>query len=410
MRLSYQTRRAPRSVGNVRLTVLCDLFPELSETFVVSELRALQRLGHEPFVEAAAEAERPNPEAADIPVRHWVTDGPRRRLADLAWLAARHPLRCLADLRERRRWAREERVRPLRSLASPTRRIARRGDRHLHAHFAAGAALDALRIARLLGLPHSVTAHAYDIYLEPRNLREKLESAAFATSGCEYTVDDLRRIAPAAAERIHEIVMGVDGSAFTRANPYPGGRSVVAVGRLVEKKGFAHLIDAAALLQASAPLERLTIVGDGPLRADLERRVREHGLDDLVELAGALPPARVRELLERADLLAMPCVVAADGDRDSMPVVVKEALAMEIPVVASDEVGLPELVRPEFGRLVPPGDAEALAAAIAELLALGPGERAALGRAGRAHVLERCDVDRETAKLARLIEQVATSS
>ena len=99
----------------------------------------------------------------------------------------------------------------------------------------------------------------------------------------------------------------------------------------------------------------------------------------------------------------MPCVVAPDGDRDSMPVVVKEALAMEVPVVASREVGLPELVRPEWGRLHPPGDVRALADALAELLALEPHERAAMGRAGSAFVIEHCHVDRETTRLAGLI-------
>jgi glycosyltransferase involved in cell wall biosynthesis len=112
----------------------------------------------------------------------------------------------------------------------------------------------------------------------------------------------------------------------------------------------------------------------------------------------------VREVLERADLLVMPCVVARDGDRDSMPVAVKEAMAMEVPVVASDEVGLPELVRPPWGRLAQPGDAAALADAIREVLSLPAPERAAMGRAGRSWVLEHCDVDRETRSLARLIE------
>jgi glycosyltransferase involved in cell wall biosynthesis len=388
----------------VRIAVLIDRFPELSETFVASEARALERLGHHVRVETGDAAERPNPGAAGIPASYLARDGAAARVLALAWLAARHPLRCLADLRDRRRWRREEPVRPLRVLAAAARRAARSGDVHLHAHFAAGAALDALRLGRLLGLPYSVTAHAYDIYLRPANLREKLERAAFATSGCEYTVRDLRAVAPAAAARIHVVVMGVDGQAFARRGPHPGGRSVAAVGRLVEKKGFGHLLEAAALLRDRAPLERLTIAGDGPLRGALETRVRELDLQAVVQLPGALAPAAVRDLLEAADLLAMPCVVAADGDRDSMPVAVKEAMAMELPVVASDEVGLPELVRPEFGRLVPPGDPHALADALAELLALEPAERAAMGRAARLHVLEHCDPNRETAKLAALIE------
>jgi glycosyltransferase involved in cell wall biosynthesis len=93
-------------------------------------------------------------------------------------------------------------------------------------------------------------------------------------------------------------------------------------------------------------------------------------------------------------------VVAANGDRDTMPVVVKEALAMEIPVVASDAVGLPEVVRPEWGRLVSPGDAEALARALDEVLSLPPEERAAMGRAGREFVADHCNVRTETARLA----------
>jgi glycosyltransferase involved in cell wall biosynthesis len=352
-------------------------------------------------VEAGAEAERRNPAAEGIDVSHLSHDGPRRQLLDLAWLIARHPLRVLTDLGARRRWRREEPVRPLRALACAARRVARHGDQHLHAHFAAGAALDALRISLLLGIPYSVTAHAYDIYLSPANLREKLERAAFATSGCEYTVRDLRAIAPAA--HIHEIVMGVDGRSFERVRPYPGGRTVVAVGRLVEKKGFVHLIEAAALLRGSAPLETVTIVGDGPLREELAIRVRELGLDDTIELAGVATPVEVRELLQDADLLVMPCVIAGNGDRDSMPVVVKEAMAMEVPVVASDEVGLPELVRPAFGRLVPPGDPVALAGAIEELLALPAKRRAEMGAAGRAFVLEHCDVMHETQRLADLM-------
>jgi colanic acid/amylovoran biosynthesis glycosyltransferase len=289
----------------------------------------------------------------------------------------------------RLRLRREEWVRPLHELAPVVRRL--RAGEYIHVHFAAGAALDALRISALTGAPYSVTAHAWDIWLAPRNLREKLERAAFVTTGCEYNARHLRAIAPRA--QVHVIVMGIDGERFRRSTPLPGGRTVLGVGRLVEKKGFRDLARAADGLDA-----RVRIVGDGPLRDELAG----------VELAGALDPDGVRAELERADVLAMPCVVAPDGDRDSMPVVVKEAMAMELMVVASDEVGLPECVREPWGRLVAPGDPDALRRAIEEVLALSADERATAGAAGRSWVLEHADVHRETARLADLIAAVAS--
>ena len=361
------------------VTVLCDRFPELSETFIVSEVRALRELGLEVAVEALARPARP----ADVPepALVWEDETTRGRLAAVAWLVLRHPRACVQDLRARRRWKREEPVPPLRFLAPAARRV--RG-RHVHAHFAAGAALAAMRLSRLTGCSYSVTAHAYDIFQSPANLREKLGRAAFATTGCEYNARHL-------GGDVHVVVMGVDGRRFRRTKPHPGGRIVLAVGRLVEKKGFEYLAAAARELGDEV---RVVIAGDGPLRDRLEG----------VELLGPVEHGRVVELLEEVDLLCMPCVVAADGDRDSMPVVVKEALAMEVPVVATDEVGLPEVVRPGWGTLVPPRDASALAGAIREELGRPVQERAARGRAGRAFVLEHCDVLTETAKLAALIE------
>jgi glycosyltransferase involved in cell wall biosynthesis len=378
----------------LKILVATDRFPELSETFVTAEIEALVALGHDVRVEAHWRAGRPNPDVAGIEAAYLVGDGRRRKLLDVAWLAARHPLRCALDLAARPRWRRSEAVRPLRSLAPAARRLTRGGERHVHIHFAAEAALDWMRIASIAGVPYSVTAHAYEIFMSPANLREKLERAAFATTGCEYNLRHLRSLAPNA--HVHEIVMGVDGERFRRSAPYGDGADphVVAVGRLVEKKGFRYLVEAALEL----PDARFSIVGAGPLEPELRELAGGR-----VEFLGALRPAEIRRVLESAHLLAMPCVVAADGDRDSMPVVVKEALAMEVPVVATDEVGLPELVRPEWGRLVPPGDARALGGAIADLLALPHEQRAAMGRAGRAHVLAAASVRRETEKLAALI-------
>ena len=390
------------------VVVFADTFPALSETFVVTEAVALAAAGHPVRVEAGvrpAAGER----GADggLEVRYLDGVGLGSRLAALGSLCLRNPVGCVRDLLARRRWRSEEELWPLRSLAPAVIR-ADREDAHLHAHFAAAAGLNALRVARLAGLSYSVVAHGYDIFQRPMNLTEKLERSAFAAGTCDYTVDHLRSlVGPAAAARIHRIVMGVDGEVFARTAPVPGSRRVVAVGRLVEKKGFAVLIRAAALLESRAPLDEVVIVGAGPLGDELKELAVQLGLGHRVRLAGALPHAEVRELLEGADLLAMPCVVAADGDRDSMPVVVKEALAMEIPVVASDEVGLPEMVQAPWGRLAEPGDPEALADAVEEMLALPAAERAEAGREGRQFVLEHCNADREALRLSELIRAVS---
>ncbi|MDX6677814.1 MAG: hypothetical protein QOE31_1866 [Solirubrobacteraceae bacterium] len=382
----------------MRLLFVLDQWPELSETFVVNELQALRRQGHAVRVQAARIAPHPNPEAPrDVDVQLLGAGG----WTDLAWLLARRPRACVADIARRRRWRREEWPRPLRALAGPARRILTGGDEHLHAHFASGAALDALRLSALTGRPYSVTAHAYDIFASPRNLREKLERAAAVFSGCAYNVVRLRELAPAA--KVHEIVMGVDPGAFTRSAPLPGGRTVLAVGRLVEKKGFDVLVAAAALV----PGVRVRIVGDGPLHGELARRIEAASAP--VELLGSHPPAEVLAAMQQADVLAMPCIVARDGDRDSMPVVVKEAMAMGLLVVASDEVGLPECVLAPWGFLAAPGDAAALAAALGAALALSPDERRAAGEAARAWVREHADIDRETARMAALIVSLSAA-
>ncbi len=402
-------RPQPAVAGGI--VVAIDTFPAISETFVAGEIAALRDAGWPVRVEAAARPQRPLLGAArGLRVDYLEDEGPADRAGALAWLVSRHPWRCLRDLLTRRRWPEDERL-PLRGLAPLARRLITTADRHVHVHFASPAATHALRAGRLAGVPVSIAAHAYDIYAKPNGLVQKLAAAEFVAASCEYTRRDLQATLDGdRSAKVHTVIMGVDGERFRRRTPYPGGRTVVAIGRYVEKKGFADLIEAAGILARGDQGVRVVIAGDGPLRPRLEAQVGEFGLERVVELPTAPDSDAVRELLEDADVLAMPCVIAADGDRDSMPVVVKEALAMEVPVVATDEVGLPEVVSPEWGRLVPPGSPAELAAAIVELLALPGDRRAAMGVAGRAFVLEHCDVAREAARLAELIRASGSGS
>jgi glycosyltransferase involved in cell wall biosynthesis len=346
------------------IVVVCDRAGEPTETFIATEVEALRRLGRDVRVMALADL--------------WTA---RAGVRAAARLAMAHPIGCLRDLLARRRWRREEDVPPLRVIAP----LAVEGA-HLHAHFATAPALAAMRVARITGAPWSFTGHGYDLYQRPANLAEKARAATFAVATCEYTARHLRQF----GGRVEVIVMGVDLEAFRRTQPPPGGRTVLAIGRLVEKKGFRDLAEAARAL----PDVRVVIAGDGPLRDEL----------DGVDLLGPVPHDRVRELLESADLLVMPCVVAADGDRDSQPVVVKEALAMEVPVVATDAVGLPEVVWPEWGTLVAPHDPSALAAAIRAELDRPPAERAMRGSAGRDFVSRHADARDQAERLAAMIE------
>jgi colanic acid/amylovoran biosynthesis glycosyltransferase len=374
------------------VAVLVDSYPRLSESFVRNEVAALARLGHPVRVEATRHGERLE---SAVPVAWRADDTQARRWADCLWLLTRHPWRCLHDLCQRRRWRREETPARLRELAPIARRVSRFRAAHLHAHFAASAALDTQRIATMLGLRHSVTAHAYDIFRSPANLPEKLQRATFATTGCEYNRRHLRQLAPQA--RVELVVMGVDAATFRRYRPHPGGRTAIAVGRLVEKKGFERLLRATALIDDM----RVWIVGDGELRDALEQLADELLLGDRVEFLGARED--VRSLMEQADVLAMPFVIARDGDRESMPVVLKEAMAMELPVIATDVAGVSEAVHPPWGALVPAGDTVAFATALRTMLELPPQRRAELGHAAREWVLEHASLERETARLSQLI-------
>jgi colanic acid/amylovoran biosynthesis glycosyltransferase len=398
-------REARAADDRAGVVVATDYFPVLTEQFVIREVRSLEAAGRRVRVEAVARPERPLEGGARGVEVNWLEDeGVLDRLTALGWLLARHPLRSLRDVISRRRLDRDERM-PLRALAPASRRLERSGEEHVHVHFAALAAANAIRVGRLVGIPVSITPHAHELYAEPRGVSEKLAAASFVTTVCEYNVERLRRTVPKPARsRIHEVPIGVDASELRRRRPHPEGRLVLAVGRLVPQKGFATLIEATALLERSDPVDRLVVAGGGPLRDELAELAERRGIAAKVDFTGPRDPVQVRELMERAAAFAMPSVVAPDGNRDALPVVVLEALALEVPVVASDEVGLPEVVRPGWGRLVPPGDVEALATALAELLALPPGTRAEMGEAGRAFVAEHRNLARQTERLLELID------
>jgi colanic acid/amylovoran biosynthesis glycosyltransferase len=289
----------------------------------------------------------------------------------------------------------------------------------VHAHFATDGLL-ALPLARALDVPLVTTLHGYDVARSRRHMlrsgrlswmryallqRRLMEGAALFLA----VSDAVRRAAiargyPEARTRTH--YLGVDLQRFMPGEaPEPG--LVLHVGRLVEKKGTAVLLDALALVRQSRGDAQLLVIGDGPERPRLERRTATLGLGDAVRFAGALPPDDVAAWMRRAWLLAAPSVTARDGDAEGLPTVLMEAAASALPTVGSDHSGIPEaIVDGESGYVVPERDVPALASRLTALLG-NADLRGRMGAAARRLAEERFDATRQTERLEAIYDGLA---
>jgi glycosyltransferase involved in cell wall biosynthesis len=280
----------------------------------------------------------------------------------------------------------------------------------VHAHWLVPNAALIVDIVRAHQAPLVVSLHGSDVFLAERLFparvlgRRALREAG-AVTACSADLRERAVRLGAQPERTRTVPYGVDTAAFFPAHPSAGARRrfgvpegatlVVAVGRLVEKKGFAALVEAAA----QAPRVHAVIVGDGDLRGELERRARDLGSP--VTFVGTLTRAELAGALADADVLAVPSVVDRAGNVDGLPNALLEGLATGRAVVASRVAGIPDVVEDDVnGLLVPPGDVSALAAALRRLAA-EPETRARLGGEAR----RRCESRLSWRAAARAFEE-----
>ncbi|MBC7249090.1 MAG: glycosyltransferase [Anaerolineae bacterium] len=289
--------------------------------------------------------------------------------------------------------------------------LRRRGGDHLHAHFADRATVIALVASRLLGLSFSFTAHAKDIYAEDVFLADKVAESAFVVTCTEANASYLRQIA-SSPEKIYRSYHGLPLSQLPfRVSEPQTVPLILSVGRLVEKKGFSHLLDACAILRDRGIAFHCMIIGEGPERTRLERQRALLGLNDLVSLPGSQPFAEVVTAMRCAAVFVQPSVIAQNNDRDGIPNVVLEAMAMGVPIVSTEVSAIPEVVQHDVtGLLVPQRDAVALAEALARLLS-DAALRAHLVRQARRLVQANFDVGRNVVQLRELFaESIAQRS
>ena len=393
-------------------------FPEPSQTFVLEEVNTLVRLGLDVQVYTLY-GPRPPARIAGMaqllaPVSHLGLPAAFQILrnlihADRDWGsgASRFVVQVIG-----RRWRSLETAGEALWATMAGVHLAKRflsaGIEHIHAPWADGPATASWVASHLSGIPFSFSARSRDLHPPDGALAEKLAEAILVRTNTRINKRYLAGLSPQAAAKIVNIYNGVS----LRPQPAPERPwrppcCLVSLGRLVPKKGYDILLAACRLLAREGLDFHLTLAGDGPQRHKLQRLIREYDLEHKVTLTGFVPHREVPRLLQEADLFVMPSLITPSGDRDGIPNVVLEALVHEVPVVATEVSGIPEVVHPpETGWLTPPADPGKLARAIKEAWS-DPAEARRRALAGRDIVIREFDSVKNYRKLKALFEGLA---
>lgn len=384
----------------MKVAYVINEYPKITHTFVRTEIAAVEQAGVSVERIAIRRAATPILDPADraeLSRTRVVLDGGLGGLAVAALrLAAREPRRFARALRVALRLGR----RSPRGVAVHLAYLAEAcvlttwamadGIEHVHATFGANPAAVALLGSLLGGPPYSFTAHGPEEFdcAEELSTREKVEGAAFIVVPSEAGRRALCGLcAPEHWDRVHVVRCGFDARFTAAPTPPPSAPRLAFVGRLCAEKAPLALIEAIAAVNRSGVACELVIVGDGPLRAEVESRIERLRLGECVRLVGWAGVEDVRRHLLASRALVLPSL--AEG----LPIVLMEAMALERPVICTPVGGIAELVENEVsGWLVPPGEGAALAAAVRAALSAEPEELLEMGRKGRARVLRQHDV------------------
>ncbi len=276
------------------------------------------------------------------------------------------------------------------------RRLATRGVATLHVHFGLSSAAVGVLVRELGGPPWSVTIHGPEEFAgaNRRRLSKVARSANRTIAISEWAAAALRAAASPVAIEPKVIGMGVGGIFLSPPEPIDAEAPIVCIARLDTRKGHAVLLEALARINDAHRLVRVELIGDGPLRSEIESEISRRGLSSRVVIRGWLSEAAVKEALDRSRFLVLPSL------DEGLPVAIMEAFARARPVLATRVAGVPEIVVHRVnGVVVPPNDPESLAQGLVELLSLAAGDLYELGLNGRKQVQERFDSARNARPL-----------
>jgi glycosyltransferase involved in cell wall biosynthesis len=397
----------------MRVGYVVKRYPRYSETFIVTEILAHEKAGL--AIEIFALLPPSDTHFQDIlahvkaPVHYLLPEVPK---ASELWAGIQKTAALYPRLWENLSFAAGEEARDLHQSLLLSQQIAQRGITHVHAHFASSPATVAMLASRFTGTPYTFTAHAKDIFhesVEQEDLRRKLSNAAAVIAVSNYNREFLKQGFGSAAERVQRIYNGIDLDTLRFLSPAERPGRIVGVGRLVEKKGFATLIEACRILKEHGQRFECDIVGDGEVAPQLSAMIDKLNLADNVHLLGSRPQAQVFKIIQGAAAFAAPCIIGKDANRDGLPTVLLESMALGTPCISTDVTGIPEVIRDgQTGLMIPQHDSHALAAALEKLLS-DAALRVRLAGAARRLIENNFDTYRNTAALREIFQSAGAS-
>ncbi len=244
---------------------------------------------------------------------------------------------------------------------------------HLHGHFAHSPTSVTMFTSMLSGLPFSFTAHAKDIYTSnPKHLREKIDLAKFVTTCTKHNAEYLNNLTEGCSTPIYTVYHGIDtrlfdskGASTAPAEPY----QIMTIARLTEKKGLPTIYKALAILRDKGISFNHILIGSGDDKEAVQQIISELQLQENCQLLGTQTHTQVLDYFRKSDLFVLGCEIAKSGDRDGIPNVIVESLAMGVPAISTNVSAIPEIIEHNStGLIVPPSDSKSMAAGIERLL------------------------------------------
>ncbi|WP_009544518.1 glycosyltransferase family 4 protein [Crocosphaera subtropica] len=278
---------------------------------------------------------------------------------------------------------------------------------HLHAHFGSVSTSVTRLASHFADVPYTFTTHAKDIFhesVDSDDMIRKIRDASTVVTVSHYNQQYLQQTYGKVADKVQKIYNGLNLSQLNYQSPKHRPCRIISVGRLVEKKGTSVLIDACSLLKQWGCEFHCQIVGTGDLETELKQKIKALKLDNCVKIIGPRPQNEVFKLIQESAVFAAPYIIGKDGNRDGLPTVLLEAMALGTPCIGTDVTGIPEMIKhEETGLIIPQNNAEDLAMALRTLLT-SENMRVQLAEKARKLMETEFNIEQNSATLRKLFQ------